>query len=168
MKNNLAAVLLAAAVLAVPSAWAQGTAVANAGDVTDMPALLAAVKADKKGYVASVLNLTPAEAKKFWPVYDAYQRDLDMANRQRTRALQTLIARDKPPSDLLAKSLANDLIGADDTELRGRRTLHNRLIKPLPGRTIMPPAKGARYLQLETKIRTAQAYAIVATIPLVN
>ena len=27
--------------------------------------------------------LTPAEAKKFWPAYDAYQRTLDMTNREK-------------------------------------------------------------------------------------
>ena len=36
-----------------------------------------AIQTDKKAYVASVLNLTPAEAKKFWPIYDQYQRDLE-------------------------------------------------------------------------------------------
>ena len=51
-------------------------------------------------------NLTPAEAKKFWPIYDAYQRDLDMYNRKRNVALEGLIGSDKPVSDLYAKQLA--------------------------------------------------------------
>jgi len=38
----------------------------------------------------------------------------------------------------------------------------------LPGRTIMPAAKAARYLQLESKIRALQAYDIASTIPLVK
>ena len=38
-------------------------------DVTDMQSLRAAIKSDKKTFVAATLQLTPAEAKKFWPKY---------------------------------------------------------------------------------------------------
>jgi Spy/CpxP family protein refolding chaperone len=162
--RSMAAVLFAVAVFAAQSVLAEG----NAADVTDMQALRTAVRADKKAFVASTLKLTDVEAKKFWPVYDSYQRDVDMANRRRAEAVETLINRDQAVSDLLAKNLANELIIADEIELKARRTLHNRLIKPLPGRTIMPAAKGARYLQLESKIRAYQAYDLATAIPLVK
>src|SRR5262245_38419542 len=48
------AVAFAVAIAATPSALAQD----RIGDATDMQALRAAVKADKKAYVASALNLT--------------------------------------------------------------------------------------------------------------
>jgi len=166
MPRILAAIVLAAAILAgVRPALAEG----NVADVTDMQALRAAVRADKKAFVASTLKLTDAEAKKFWPVYDAYQRDLDQANRQRGRVVEGIVLwGDKPISDVYAKNLANDLIAADELELKARRTLHNRLIKPLPGRKVVPAAKGAQYLQLESKIRALLAYDIASTIPLVK
>jgi hypothetical protein len=126
------------------------------------------VRADKKAFVAATLKLTDAEAKKFWPVYDAYQRDLDMANRRRTVAIEGLIGLDKPVTDLYAKNLAVEMIAADEIEIKARRTLHNRLIKPLPGRAIMPTVKAARYLQLESKIRAYQDYDIASTMPLVR
>ena len=164
MMRSVAAVLFAVAMIAAPAVLAQD----NAADVTDMQALRTAVRADKKAYVASVMKLTDTEAKKFWPVYDNYQRDLDMANRRRSVAIETLINRNGPVSDLLAKNLANELIAADEIEIKARRTLHNRLIKPLPGRSVMSPVKGARYLQLESKIRAVHAYDIAATIPLIK
>lgn len=164
MKTSLTVVLLALAMIAAPSAQSQD----KAADVTDMAALRTAVRADKKAYVASVLKLTEAEAKKFWPVYDAYQRDVDMANRRRTVAFEGVIGQDKAVSDLYAKNLATEMITAEEIEIKARRTLHNRLIKPLPGRTIMPTVKGARYLQLESKIRAYQAYDIASTIPLIK
>ena len=138
------------------------------GPLAFVAALRTAVRADKKAFVAATLKLTEAEAKKFWPVYDAYQRDLDMANRRRAVAVEGLIGQDKALSDLYAKNLSNEMIAADEIEIKARRTLHNRLMKPLPGRSIMPAAKGARYLQLESKIRAVQAYDIAATIPLVK
>ena len=161
---KLCAILFAAAMFVAQAACAEGTA----SDVTDMQALRQAVRTDKKAFVASTLQLTDAEAKRFWPLYDAYQRELDVSNRVRARAVESVVVKGNPISDLYAKNLANDLIAADELELKARRTLHNRLIKPLPGRSVMPAAKAARYLQLESKIRILLAYDIAATIPLVK
>ena len=158
MKNNLAAVLFVVTLVAVPSVWAQG----SAGDMTDMQALRAAVRTDKKALVASTLQLTDAEAKKFWPLYDAYQRKVDLANRERAVALEGVIGATKPVSDLYAKNLAKQLVAADEIEVKARRTLYNRLMRALPAK------KAARYLQLESKIRAYQAYDLAATFPLIK
>ena len=162
MKKNLAFVLFGMAMIATQSTWAQDKA-----DVTDMQALRNAVRTDKKAFVASTLNLTDAEAKKFWPLYDGYQRDVDLANRRRNVVLEVLISRDKPFSELYARSLATELIAADEAEIKSRRSLHNRLMRGVPTR-ILPPTKAARYLQLENKIRAVQAYDIAANIPLIR
>jgi hypothetical protein len=162
MKKNLAFVLFGIAMIAMQSTSAQDKA-----DVTDMQALRNAVRADKKAFVASVLNLTDAEAKKFWPLYDGYQRDVDLANRRRNVVLEVLISRDKPFSELYARNLATELIAADEAEIKSRRSLHNRLMRGVPTR-ILPPKKAARYLQLENKIRAVQAYDIAANIPLIR
>ena len=163
MKKNFAAVLFFAATIAAQSAWAED----KIADVTDMQALRAAVRADKKAFVASTLTLTAAEAKRFWPVYDNYQRIVDSANERRVVAVEALIALDKPISDLYARNLANELVATDEVEIKARRTLHNRLMRGVPTR-ILPPKKAARYLQLESKIRAVQAYDIAANIPLVK
>jgi hypothetical protein len=163
MRRNVVTFLLTAAIFAAPCAWAED----KIGDVTDMQALRDAVRGDKKALVASTLKLTAAEAKRFWPVYDAYQRDVDLANRRRNVTLQALIGLDKAPSDLYARSLANELIAADEAEIKSRRSLHNRLMRGVPTR-ILSPNKAARYLQLESKIRAVQAYDIAANIPLIQ
>ena len=163
MKKNFAALVFAAAMIAAPSALAED----KIADVTDMQALRAAVRSDKKAFVASTLKLTDAEAKKFWPVYDSYQRILDSTNQRRTLAVEGLIGFDRPLSALYARNLANELIAADEAEIKARRTLHNRLMRGVPTR-ILPPVKAARYLQLESKIRALQAYDIAAGIPLVR
>ena len=163
MKSNLAAILLAASLLAAQPAGAEG----NPADLTDMGALRTAVRADKKALVASTLQLTPTEAKRFWPLYDAYQRIADRSNQRRTLAIEGLVALDRPISDLYARNLAADLISADEDEVKARRTLQNRLMRGVPTR-VLPPKKAARYLQLESKIRGMQAYDIAAGIPLVH
>ncbi len=158
MNQYLAAVVFAVGMISAPSASAQG----SAADVTDLQALRAAVKADKKAYVASILALTPAEAKKFWPVYDAYQRTLDMTNREKNVTIMGVIGQDKPVSDPYAKQIAKDLIVAEEQETKARRTLYNRVMRALPA------TKAMRYLQLESKIRAVQAYDYAQTIPLIK
>jgi hypothetical protein len=127
-----------------------------------MQALRAAVKADRKALVASTLALTDAEAKRFWPPYDAYRRAIESANRERAIVIEGLLGTGKPLSDLYAKSLANQLVAADEPEMKARRKLQNAAMK------VLPPNKAARYLQLESKIRAYQAYDIAATFPLIQ
>jgi Spy/CpxP family protein refolding chaperone len=163
MQKNVATILFACALLAAQFASAED----RIADVTDMQALRTAVRADKKAFVASTLKLTAAEEKKFWPLYDEYQRNLDMTNRRRVVAVERLIVQDKPESELFARTFVNELIAVDEAELKARRTLHNRLMRGVPSR-ILPPKKAARYLQLESKIRAVQAYDVAATVPLVK
>ena len=66
-----------------------------------------------------------------------------------------------------AEATANELMAADEVEIKARRSLHNRLMRGVPTR-ILAPNKAARYLQLETKIRAVQAYDIAANIPLIR
>ena len=158
MKRKVAAFLLIFAMLATASASAED----KLADVTDMQALQKAVQTDKKAYVASMLKLSDAEGKKFWPLYDAYQRVLDSTNRRRVVVVERLIVLDKPISELYAKMLASELLGSDDTELKARKTLQSRVMK------VLAPKKAARYLQLESKVRAVHAYNIAATIPLLK
>ena len=158
MKHYLAAALFMTIAIASSPAWTQG----QPAPANDMQALRAAVKADKRALVAKTLDLTPAEATKFWPIYDAYQRKLDTANRQTAIAVEGLVGRDKPMSDAFAKQLAGDMLASDEGEIKARRTMQNKVMKALP------PKKAARYLQLEGKIRAFQDYDLAVVIPLVN
>jgi hypothetical protein len=158
MKRSVSAILFVIVSLIAPVAGAED----RIADVTDMQALRAAVKSDKKAFVASTMQLTAAEAKKFWPIYDAYQRSVDVSNQRRALAIEAVISKDQSLSSLYARNLANELIANDEAEIRARRTMHNRIMRALP------PNKAARYLQLESKIRAVQDYDIASTIPLVK
>jgi Spy/CpxP family protein refolding chaperone len=131
-------------------------------DVTDMNALRQAVKTDKRAFVASTLALTDAEAKRFWPIYDTYQRGLEAANRIRAVALEGLLSRSGPITDPYAKQLANDLVASDEAEVKARRTMYNRVMRALPA------TKAARYMQLESKVRAIQNYDLAAAFPLIK
>ena len=158
MHKLVAVTALAVAMLAAPVAVAQD----NAAAIAELQALQKSAKADKKALVASTLNLTPAEAKKFWPIYTDYQADLDMLVRRRNVALEGLIARDRPMSDPYAKNVWNELLSIEEQEVKARRKLANAVMRALP------PKKAATYLQLESKLRAAQAYDIAVAFPLVQ
>lgn len=156
MKKLIAMTVLAAAVMAAPFVAAQD----NAAGIAEVQALRAAAQKDKRALVASTLALSPAEAKKFWPVYDTYQRDLGNYQRARNVALETLVARDRPMSNPYAKNLSNELLLIEEQEIKSRRRMHNAVMKALP------PKKAAQYMQIETKLRAAQAYEIAVAFPL--
>lgn len=158
MKKLVAVACMALATFAGAPAWAQS----RDAEVTDLKALRAAVKADKRAFVAATLDLTPAEARSFWPAYAAYQRSLDAANRIRTVALEGLIGRDRQMSDRYARNLAADLVASDEAEVKARRTLYSRVMRALPA------TKAARYLQLESKVRAADYYDLATAFPLIH
>jgi hypothetical protein len=155
MKNIAAALLTAAALIATPYAAGED----KLAGTTDMQALRDAVKADKRALVASTIQLTDAEAKKFWPPYETYQRALELASRQRAVVIEELLGLGKPLSDRYAQIVANKLIAADEAEIKARRKMQSVVIKLLPG------TKALRYLQLEAKIRAYQAYDLASAFP---
>ena len=157
MTRSLAAFCLAFAMLAAPA-----SAQDKNSDVTDLHALRAAVKADKRAFVGATLGLSDAEARRFWPVYDKYQADLELANRMRAVTLEGLLSRDRRITDPYAKQLARELVASDEAEVKARRAMYNRVMRALPA------IKAARYLQLESKIRATQNYDIAAAFPLIK
>ena len=137
---------------------------AVAQTASDMQVLAQKIKADKKLVVAANMELTEAEAKGFWPVYDAYQKDLQGINQ---RLLGTIKAyadayNKGAVSDETAKKLINEVIAIEDAEVKLKRSYVPKLEKVLPG------MKVARYMQIESKIRAVAKYELAANIPLVQ
>ncbi len=154
MKYAQIVVLAVAAVLALP-AVAQPTA-------SDMDILRQKIKADKRLVVAANMQLTEGEAKGFWPVYDAYQADLQKINQRLGGAIKNYAdAYNKGPvSDETAKKLINEAIAIEDAEVKLKRSYVPKLDKVIPG------MKVARYIQIENKIRAVIKYDLAAQIPL--
>src|SRR4029453_4960137 len=90
-KTTMSAVALAALVgFAVPAFPQEKPA-------NNMEIVHEKLKADKKLIVTKYMELTDAEAKKFWPVYEDYQKDLQKINERLLNMLQSYAAdyRDK-------------------------------------------------------------------------
>jgi hypothetical protein len=155
MKLVQAILFALAALIALPSA---------AQTASDMRILAEKVKADKKLVVAANMQLTEEEAKGFWPVYEAYQKDLQKINQRLIGTVKRYAdAYNKGPvSDEAAKKLINQAISVEEAEVRLKRSYVPKLEKVLPG------VKVARYIQIENKIRALVRYVLAAQIPLVE
>jgi hypothetical protein len=139
-------------------------AMAQTTNTTNMDILRQKVKADKKLVVAANLQLTDAEGTAFWPVYEAYQKDLQQLN-QRMGAMVVAYANaynKGPVANDVAKKLLDEALAVDDAEAKLRASYVPKILGTLPA------TKAARYIQIENKIRAALRYELAAGIPLVE
>lgn len=122
------------------------------------------LKADKKLIVAKYMELTDSEAKKFWPVYEEYQKDLQKLNERLGSLLQSYSTeyRSNSLSDEKAKKLLDEWLALDKDEANHRKSYAGKVLKALPAK------KAARYLQIENEYRVLLKYDLAATVPLVQ
>jgi hypothetical protein len=134
------------------------------GSTTNMEILRQKIKADKKVVVAANLKLTDAEGVAFWPVYDAYQKDLQQINQRLTAVVLAYAdAYNKGPvTNDAAKKLLDEALAVDDAEAKLKASYVPKVLATLPA------TKAARYIQIENKIRAAIRYELAAGIPLVE
>lgn len=129
---------------------------------TNADILLAKIKADKKLLVASNMDLTEAEAAKFWPLYDAYQKNLELINHRLGRTIMDYADALKkgPLSDDTASKLLDESLTVEESDVALKQAFAEQLVQ------ILPEAKAARYLQIETKIRSLLRFDLAREIPL--
>jgi len=154
----LYAAVAAAAVLASPAVIAQEKAADN------MAIVMEKVRADKKLLVAANMELTEQQAAAFWPVYEAYQKDLAALNNRTGDAIKNYAAaynQGAVPDDV-AKKLLAEVLAIEGDELNMRKSYVPKFEK------VLPAAKVARYYQIENKIRAAIRYELADGIPLVK
>ncbi len=157
MKPFQIVAILIAAFLALP-AFAQ-----SKPTTSDMQILTQKIKADKKLVVAANMELTEGEAKGFWPVYEAYQKDLAAINERTAKAVVSYAdAYNKGPvPDATAKKLLAEYLAIEGAEVKLKQDYVPKLEK------VIPAMKVVRYMQIESKIRAIVKYELAASIPLV-
>jgi hypothetical protein len=139
-------------------------AMAQTTATTNMEILRQKIKADKKLVVAQNLQLTDAEGTTFWPVYDAYQKDLQGVNQRLTAVILAYAnAYNKGPvGNDVAKKLLDDALAVDEAEAKLKASYVPKVL------AVLPATKAARYIQIENKIRALIRYELAEGIPLVE
>jgi len=139
-------------------------AVSQDKQADNMKILLAKIKADKKLLVAANMDLTESEAKAFWPVYDAYQKNLKAINKRIAELVDSYAAdyQANTVTDEKAKKLTAEYVDIQKAEANLQASFVPKLSKVLPAKKVI------RYLQIENKIRAVINYELAAEIPLVD
>ena len=129
----------------------------------NMEILAEKVKADKKLVVAMNMNLSDAESKGFWPVYNSYQVDLEHLNQRLGQLVSDYAAayNSGSISDETAGKLIKEWLHAEADEMKLRVATVKKLAKVLAAKKVM------RYLQIENKIRALVKFGLAAEVPLV-
>ena len=120
------------------------------------------IKAQKKVFIAVNMELTDEEGAKFWPLYDAYEKETQKLDDQ----LGTLIALYAEQYETLTDDKANEFITA--YTLLEKDYVTKKQIFASEMSKVIPSKKVARFLQLENKIQAVIRYDLAAKIPLVR
>ena len=114
--------------------------------------------------IRSELQMTEAEAAKFWPVYSAYRgKNIKIMDRYTTMIAQYVRRYDDAD---LSDEYADELI---DSYFKIKRELLDVQEKYLPKfRRVLPPMKVARFFQLEIKMNAEIDAQLALAVPLVD
>ena len=165
MKKTMVAVLMLAGATLVKSGvlFAQAQATAQAG-VTDKDVQLLRqdVRSQKKQIVAANMQLTDAEAEKFWPVYDQYTADMKKLGDTRV----ALIKQYAQNYDTLTDAQANDLMqkwgGLEESVAQLR-------LKYIPNfEKVVSAKKTALFFQIDRRLSLIIDLQLASAIPLVQ
>jgi hypothetical protein len=154
--------LLVAALAVAPASEFAQSQPAAAKPADTMQILREKLQADKKLLVAANMDLSEAEAKAFWPLYEEYQKELNKLN---DRIAMVIVDYAKEfnantLTDAKATKLLEQSFAIDESEAKLKRAFLPKLAKALPGRKV------ARYMQLENKVRALVKYEIAGEVPL--
>jgi len=164
MRKNLFVALLSVLIPAAAMAAEPVTRTpAEAEAVAQMQVMQAYVGSGKRAFIEQQLQLTPEEAEKFWPVYDAHQAALSEFNRRR---LDNILAYARvwnsgKIDDAAATALAKEAIAIEKQEAAQLERTFGKLKRAVPA------AKAVRYLQVEAKLRAIVRFDQAAQVPFI-
>lgn len=94
------------------------------------------IKALKVAYITENLDLTPEEAVKFWPIYNAYEERVHHLKYVELRPIRAQF-RDNAISEAKARELLDKAIDIDDKIHRERQQLIRNLRKEISAKKVM-------------------------------
>jgi len=128
----------------------------------NMQIVLERIRADKKLFVAENMQLTEAEAKAFWPVYDQYQDELFLLRTRTAKLIKDFSDAYEKMANETAKKLMDEYMTIETLGPKLRQTYLPKF------RKVLPEIKVVRYYQIENKINAVLIYELAKNIPLVK
>jgi hypothetical protein len=128
----------------------------------NMQILIEKIKDDKKMLVAENMQLSEAEAMKFWPVYDQYQNELFILRMRSLKLIDNYAESYKSMTNDVAKKLLDEYLTIERLRQKVREAYLPKF------RKVLPEIKVVRDYQIENKISAVVNYELAKLIPLVK
>ncbi len=167
MKKNITAILILVGALVLPAiifAQQQQTPATGSNTVSDQDIQLMRqdLRSDKKQIIAANLQLTDAEATKFWPVYDAYTAEATKIGDTRLALIKEYAQTYATMTDAQAKSLIKRWAATDQATVNLRTQYMPKFEAVLPGK------KAALFFQLDRRVALLIDLQLASSIPMVK
>ena len=123
---------------------------------------IAAARAQRKATVGANMNLTPDEAAKFWPVYDAYEGKMDRIEDRHVRELKDFAAKYDSLTDADAAKKLDEVMAIAQARLDVQKSFIPKF------RDALPQVKVTRFFQIDNKIQALIQCDIAQLVPLAH
>jgi hypothetical protein len=150
--------ILTIGVLIVSFAGAQNTGSQSPSSQQQLD--LAAAKAQRKAVVGQNMYLTAAQAKNFWPLYDAYERRMDIIEDRHIREIKNYVASYNNLTDADANQKLDEVLAIQQARLQTQLDYVPKFRAVLPGVLV------TRFFQIDNKMRAMVQCNIAQMVPL--
>ena len=124
--------------------------------------LRADLRSAKKQIIAQNVQLTDTQAEKFWPVYDAYSKELAKLGDERQAIIENYAKNYNTITDAQADDLVKRILAVDALAATTRQQWAPKFRKVLTGK------QTALFLQLDRRISLLIEIQVASIIPLVK
>lgn len=120
------------------------------------------LKKDKVSILTELMEFSPEDAAKFWPVYNEYDQALTKLADERVAFIRLYAENYKALSDEMATKIATGMMDLEGRRLELRRQYLPRMIQTVGA------IAAVRWLQIETQIEKVVDLQILASLPIVD
>ena len=157
---KIASLAVALAVAASPVLTHAQASPATQGVKTDEQIIMKQVQTDKRAVYAQNLQLTEAESRAFWPVYDEYESKAKKLNDQFLALVDDYAAKYGAMTDADATAMLKTKMRIEKDREALKQTYTKKVAK------VLPPVKALRYAQIETRLDNMLRREVYGLIPL--
>jgi Spy/CpxP family protein refolding chaperone len=156
-RGSLGALALSAALAAPPAAQAQAGMPTSGQDEIELTR--ANIQTRRQEIVQSMMELTPAQSEKFWPIYREYRNEVAKLGDQKLAFMERFASQAATMSDDESRKLLDDWFKLRQKQLDLQKKYVDRFGKVLPG------FKVARFYQVENALDTVVSANLQAAMP---
>ncbi|HZD30956.1 MAG TPA: hypothetical protein VE779_04770, partial [Candidatus Angelobacter sp.] len=120
------------------------------------------IRAQRKQVIATNMTLSPAEAEKFWPVYDQYISELVATNNKKYALIKQFVSTGGVLTDAEADSSVKQWVDLDES-VAALRTKYIPIF-----RKVLSARNEALFYQLDRRVQLMIDLQLMALIPMIE